>query len=90
REDRNLIEEFKAAGYQYSDDINNLGQITQLPAIGLYAEKGLPYAIDEHPTRLARLTTKTLDLLDGQNKKGFFVMIEGSQIDWCGHANDIA
>ncbi|PCC10540.1 alkaline phosphatase [Pseudoalteromonas sp. JB197] len=90
REDRNLIEEFKAAGYQYSDDINNLGQITQLPAIGLYAEKGLPYAIDEHPNRLARLTTKTLDLLDGQNKEGFFVMIEGSQIDWCGHANDIA
>lgn len=90
REDRNLIEEFKAAGYQYSDDINNLGQITQFPAIGLYAEKGLPYAIDEHPNRLARLTTKTLDLLDGQNKEGFFVMIEGSQIDWCGHANDIA
>jgi alkaline phosphatase len=90
REDRNLVDEFKAAGYQYGDDIKNLGQITQIPAIGLYAPKGLPYALDENPTRLTQLTSKALDLLDGQNQDGFFVMIEGSQIDWCGHANDIA
>ncbi|MFP3424340.1 alkaline phosphatase [Pseudoalteromonas sp. SIMBA_162] len=90
RDDRNLVDEFKAAGYQYGDDIQNLNQITQLPAIGLYAAKGLPFALDENPTRLTKLTSKALDLLDNQNKDGFFVMIEGSQIDWCGHANDIA
>lgn len=90
RDDRNLVDEFKAAGYQYGDDIQNLDQITQLPAIGLYAAKGLPFALDENPTRLTKLTFKALDLLDNQNKDGFFVMIEGSQIDWCGHANDIA
>ncbi|ODS13891.1 alkaline phosphatase [Pseudoalteromonas tetraodonis] len=90
RNDRNLVDEFKKAGYQYGDDIKNLGQITQIPAIGLYAPKGLPFALDENPTRLKQLTSKAFDLLDGQNDKGFFVMIEGSQIDWCGHANDIA
>jgi len=90
RDDRNLVDEFKKAGYQYGDDIKNLGQITQIPAIGLYAPKGLPFALDENPTRLKQLTSKAFDLLDGQNDKGFFVMIEGSQIDWCGHANDIA
>jgi alkaline phosphatase len=90
RDDRNLVDEFKAAGYQYGDDISNLGQITQIPALGLYAPKGLPFALDENPTRLTQLTSKALDLLDTQNKSGFFVMIEGSQIDWCGHANDIA
>ncbi|MCK8120883.1 alkaline phosphatase [Pseudoalteromonas sp. 2CM32C] len=90
RDDRNLVDEFKAAGYQYGDDIQNLNQITQLPAIGLYAAKGLPFALDENPTRLTKLTSIALDLLDNQNKDGFFVMIEGSQIDWCGHANDIA
>ena len=90
RDDRNLVDEFKQAGYQYGDDIQNLGQITQVPAIGLYAPKGLPFALDENPTRLKQLTSKAFDLLDGQNDKGFFVMIEGSQIDWCGHANDIA
>ncbi|WP_028834576.1 MULTISPECIES: alkaline phosphatase [unclassified Pseudoalteromonas] len=90
RDDRNLVDEFKKAGYQYGDDIKNLGQITQIPAIGLYAPKGLPFALDENPTRLKQLTSKAFDLLDGQNDRGFFVMIEGSQIDWCGHANDIA
>jgi alkaline phosphatase len=90
REDRNIVDEFKAAGYQYSDDITNLGQITQLPAIGLYAPVGLPYALDENPTRLTQLSAKALDLLNDQNENGFFIMIEGSQIDWCGHANDIA
>ncbi|KTF11536.1 alkaline phosphatase [Pseudoalteromonas sp. 10-33] len=90
RDDRNLVDEFKAAGYQYGDSIQNLDQITQIPAIGLYAAKGLPFALDENPTRLTQLTSKALNLLDNQNKNGFFVMIEGSQIDWCGHANDIA
>ncbi|RZF90563.1 alkaline phosphatase [Pseudoalteromonas sp. N1230-9] len=90
REDRNLVEEFKAAGYQYSDDFAAMNDLKQVPALGLFAEVGLPFALDENPTRLTQMTTKALDLLDGQNDKGFFVMIEGSQIDWCGHANDIA
>ncbi|MCF7517881.1 alkaline phosphatase [Pseudoalteromonas sp. L21] len=90
REDRNLVEEFKAAGYQYSDDFATMSDLKQVPALGLFAEVGLPFALDENPTRLTQMTTKALDLLDGQNDKGFFVMIEGSQIDWCGHANDIA
>jgi alkaline phosphatase len=90
REDRNLVEEFKAAGYQYSDDFAAMNDLTQVPALGLFAEVGLPFALDENPTRLTQMTTKALDLLDDQNDKGFFVMIEGSQIDWCGHANDIA
>jgi alkaline phosphatase len=90
RDDRNLVEEFKSAGYQYSDDFAALNEIKQIPALGLFAEVGLPFALDENPTRLTQMTSKALDLLDGQNDKGFFVMIEGSQIDWCGHANDIA
>ncbi|AXV67038.1 alkaline phosphatase (plasmid) [Pseudoalteromonas lipolytica] len=90
RDDRNLVEEFKSAGYQYSDDFAALNEIKQIPALGLFAEVGLPFALDENSTRLTQMTSKALDLLDGQNDKGFFVMIEGSQIDWCGHANDIA
>ncbi|MCQ8878349.1 alkaline phosphatase [Pseudoalteromonas shioyasakiensis] len=90
REDRNLVEEFKAAGYQYSDDFTALKDIKQLPALGLYAPVGMPFALDENPTRLAQMTNKALNLLDEKKQQGFFVMIEGSQIDWCGHANDIA
>ncbi|WP_404344000.1 alkaline phosphatase [Pseudoalteromonas mariniglutinosa] len=90
REDRDLVAEFKAAGYQYSDDFAALNELKQIPALGLFASVGLPYALDENPTRLTEMTNKALELLDGENKRGFFVMIEGSQIDWCGHANDIA
>ena len=35
-----------------------------------------------------KFTQKAIDVLK-QNENGFFVMIEGSQIDWGGHQNDI-
>ncbi len=51
----------------------------------------------EHPVRyniegrpeipLSDFTRKGIELLDGEN--GFFMMIEGGKIDWCGHANDL-
>ena len=51
---------------------------------------GLPFAIDgqdDAPT-LADYTRKGIEILD--NPKGFFFMIEGGEIDHCGHANDAA
>ncbi|GEK09383.1 alkaline phosphatase [Pseudoalteromonas peptidolytica] len=90
REDRNLVNEFKEAGYQYVDDLSKLDTLNKVPAIGLFAEVGLPFAIDEEPQRLTKMTQTALSLLENQNDKGFFLMVEGSQIDWCGHANDIA
>ncbi|CAH9061603.1 Alkaline phosphatase 3 [Pseudoalteromonas sp. CIP111854] len=90
REDRNLVDEFKAAGYSYSDNLAALDKLEKLPALGLFAPVGLPFAIDENPNRLEKMTKKSLSLLDKHKDNGFFVMIEGSQIDWCGHANDIA
>ncbi|WP_152088269.1 alkaline phosphatase [Pseudoalteromonas sp. A25] len=90
REYRNLVEEFKAMGYRYSDSLNTIDSLTSLPALGLFAPVGLAFAIDENPDRLEKMTKKALSLLEKKNEKGFFVMIEGSQIDWCGHANDIA
>ncbi|EGR0429456.1 alkaline phosphatase, partial [Vibrio parahaemolyticus] len=89
REDRNLIEEFKMQGYHYLTDFDTLPSLQALPAIGLFADKAFPFALDENPNRLEKMTNKALSLLS-RSKHGFFVMIEGSQIDWCGHANDIA
>ncbi|CAE6923351.1 Belongs to the alkaline phosphatase family [Vibrio sp. B1REV9] len=89
REDRNLVEEFQLQGYQYVSDFDALPSLQTLPAIGLFADKAFPFALDENPNRLEVMTNKALSLLQRQDV-GFFVMIEGSQIDWCGHANDIA
>lgn len=90
REDRNLIKGFTALGYQYIDDYRQLDQITRLPAIALLSENALPAALNSKvESMLGSLTNKALQLLSGA-EKGFVLMVEGSQIDWCGHDNDIA
>ncbi len=45
-----------------------------------------PYAA-ERDVSLKELTEKAIEILS-QNKDGFFLMVEGSQIDWAGHKND--
>ena len=47
-----------------------------------------PSLIDGRPPLLGKYLTATLDKLDNR-KEPFFLMVEGSQIDWGGHANDI-
>lgn len=93
REDRNLIDELIELGYSYTSSIEDLSTITSLPALGLFAPVGLPFAIDNDglPNRVEAMAKQALTLLkQDNNPNGFFVMIEGSQIDWCSHANDIA
>ena len=42
----------------------------------------------EQPS-IAEMTQKAIDiLLTGDD--GFFLMVEGSQVDWAGHANDVS
>ncbi|KGJ88326.1 alkaline phosphatase [Colwellia psychrerythraea] len=80
----------KSAGYKYFKSLDELDQLNTLPALGLFAEKGLTAAINsEHPDRLSIMTEAALRVL-GKDEKPFFLMIEASQIDWCGHSNDIS
>jgi len=58
----------------------------------LFGEKALPYNIDRNPDKvpsIAEMTGKALELLS-KNENGFFLMVEGSQVDWAAHANDAA
>ncbi|WP_337840619.1 alkaline phosphatase [Rheinheimera sp.] len=90
RKDRNLVEQFKAEGYQYADSWDGLRKLNKLPAMALLAPEGFVSTIDNpEPAPLRQMTEKALQLMTG-NDQGFVVMIEGSQIDWCGHANDVA
>ncbi|WP_394200018.1 alkaline phosphatase [Shewanella waksmanii] len=89
RDDRNLISEFTDNGYQYIDKLNQLESLTKLPAIGLFAKSGMPAALGaDEPRRLQKMTDKALQLLSRQTAP-FMLMVEASQIDWCGHSNDI-
>ena len=56
-------------------------------------ENTLPYAIDARKgdLTLTQITTAAIDhLYDKDNKKGFFLMVEGGKIDYACHANDAA
>ena len=56
----------------------------------LWNEIALPNELDRNPEKipsLKEMTQKAIELLS-QNENGFFLMVEGSQIDWLAHAND--
>ena len=57
--------------------------------IGLFAEDGIERSLDV-PTQL-EMTKFALSFLEKKSKNcaGFFLMSEGSQIDWAGHANNV-
>jgi alkaline phosphatase len=58
----------------------------------LFGDKALPYDIDRNPDKvpsLAEMTGKAIQLLS-KEEEGFFLMVEGSQVDWAAHANDAA
>ena len=53
----------------------------------LLAPEGMPKMQEGRGDFLPQATQLALDYL-GQDKDGFFLMVEGSQIDWGGHDND--
>lgn len=78
-----LIQNDKEALFNY----NGAGKVW-----ALFGERGLPYNIDRNPDKvpsLSEMTEKALEILS-KNENGFFLMVEGSQVDWAAHANDAA
>jgi alkaline phosphatase len=82
----------KTLGYRIAYTRDRLLSLNNPPKVlGLFAESGmLPVSLldgeSAQPT-LAEMTRKALEILE-LNDNGFFLMVEGSQIDWAGHAND--
>jgi alkaline phosphatase len=64
-------------------DSLQLGELHGL--VGLFAERDMPSAPERAPS-LARMTVAALTVLD-HDPDGFFLMVEGSQIDWRSHDN---
>ena len=58
----------------------------------IFADTDMRFEIDRDSTRepsLAEMTAKALRQLS-KNRKGFFLMVEGSKVDYAAHANDPA
>lgn len=89
REDeRSLIPDLKDKGFQIITSAEELNKIHSGKVAALLSGGH----IDRYPARgefLPESTDKALEILS-QDKDGFFLMVEGSQIDWGGHDNDVA
>ncbi|SDL96244.1 alkaline phosphatase [Sediminibacillus halophilus] len=90
REDRDLVEAFQKDGYSYVTNRKQLLKDNHHQVLGLFAPVGMDKMIDRNASTpsLAEMTNSALDRLS-KDKDGFFLMVEGSQIDWAGHDNDV-
>jgi alkaline phosphatase len=84
---RDLIQELKAKNYQIANSIEEVEKVTSGKLAGFLADLEPPKISEGRGDQLLKSTVTALKILN-QNKKGFFMMIEGSQIDWGGHADD--
>src|SRR5690606_636136 len=90
---RNVLTEAEQQGYQLAFNREQLQAVDTFPVLGLFASSALPDALLEksQPQRtqpsLTEMTEAVLNLLS-QHEQGFFLMVEGGQIDWAGHNND--
>jgi alkaline phosphatase len=86
---KNLIERAKKTGYLYIRNAEELKTANRPHILGLF-QLGPLTTVAPEPS-LTELTAKAIDILDREGGDyGFFLMIEGSQIDWACHDNDAA
>lgn len=84
KDGRNLVNELKEKGYTVEQDISKIRNITNGKLAGLTAPEHNG-RMDERNDMLPLSTHTAINILSN-NKKGFFLMVEGSQIDWGAHA----
>lgn len=89
-----LVLELKARNYRYLTHAETLKRLTAADTLawGCFAPNDLPYVSDQKTDTipsLAEMTSKALEILSsGEN--GFFLMVEGSKVDWAAHDNNAA
>jgi alkaline phosphatase len=94
RDQEDLVAVLREHGYQLARTSAELEAITSGRLFGIFAKGHMAPEIDrpqvasDEPT-LEQMTRKAISLLS-QDRDGFFLMVEGSQVDWACHANDPA
>jgi alkaline phosphatase len=94
-DNRDLLLEARNS-YKLVFDRHGLAAVTKGPVLGLFADSEMLDALQERAVAsdpkhtqpsLVDMSAKAVEVLN-QNPKGFFLMIEGGEIDWAGHNND--
>ncbi len=87
-----LFNILRTRNYQLVTTIDQFEALTPADSLvyGLFAENYLPNDLDRNPDEvpsLAEMTSQAIKILSA-NPNGFFLMVEGSKIDWSAHTND--
>lgn len=81
----------KANGYGvYKNDLNGMRNDKSDKMWALYCDREMAYDADRNPAEepsIEEMTRKAIEKLS-KNENGFFLMVEGSKVDWAAHAND--
>jgi len=86
KDKRDLTSELKQKGYLVLRDMDAIAKVKNGKLAGLTAEEHNE-VFPKRKMNLPLSTQTALNILN-ENKKGFFIMVEGSQIDWGGHATN--
>jgi Alkaline phosphatase len=82
----NLLEQLQEKGYQVALTMDDVKKITAGKLAGLVADEH-PAPYPERGEFLPESVQAAINILKN-NDAGFFLMVEGSQIDWACHANE--
>ncbi|MFH1480856.1 MAG: alkaline phosphatase, partial [Pseudomonadota bacterium] len=90
----NLLEVLKGRGYQIVGTRDEMLNVEKGTVFGMFASSHMAAEIDrpaENPLQptLMEMTKKAVEILS-LDPDGFFLLVEGSQIDWACHAHDPA
>ncbi|MDR1938674.1 MAG: alkaline phosphatase [Tannerellaceae bacterium] len=81
----------KANGYSvYKNDLQGMRNDRNNKIWALYGARDMAYDLDRNPAEqpsIEEMTRQAIDRLS-KNENGFFLMVEGSKVDWAAHAND--
>jgi len=84
----NLLDSLRKRNYKVLFSMEDILKVDSGKLAGLTAEEHNPRYSKGRGNMLVDATKTSLKILD-KNKKGFFLMVEGSMIDWGGHDMDI-
>ena len=94
----NLLEEINSTHtiLTKKTDMDSFDHTNQGKVVGLFADEALRdietpenHSLEPTTSEMLNFALKRSDQFNQNGCKGFFVMVEGSQVDWAGHANNL-
>lgn len=86
----NLLDTLRQRGYTVAYTLDELENISEGKVALLPTEGSMPSELDGRGSFLPQATSKALEILTNNAKDdGFFIMVEGSQIDGKAHGHDL-